>query len=68
MLEEWFHQPVKGMAYPGGTYNADVEVAVGKAGYVYAQTASSARRKMFPVADPYAPEGQPAPQGPEVLG
>lgn len=53
VLEEWFKQPVKGMAYPGGAYNAEVEAAVKKAGYVYARTVENAPT-VFPAADPYA--------------
>ncbi len=43
----------KGMAYPGGAYNPDVEAAVKKAGYVYARTVENAPT-VFPAADPYA--------------
>ena len=53
VLEEWFKQPVKGMAYPGGAYNSDVEAAVKKAGYVYARTVEDSP-SVFPASDPFA--------------
>jgi len=53
VLEEWFKQPVKGMAYPNGAYNPEVEAAVKKAGYVYARTVENSPQ-VFPAADPYA--------------
>jgi peptidoglycan/xylan/chitin deacetylase (PgdA/CDA1 family) len=53
VLEGWFNTPVVGMAYPGGAYNADVEAAVKKAGYLYARTVETAPC-VFPAPDPYA--------------
>ncbi len=53
VLETWFHQPVTGMAYPGGAYNPEVEAAVKKAGYAYARTVEKSPT-VFPAEDPYA--------------
>jgi len=50
-LEDLFQQPIRGFAYPFGTYNAAVKEEVRRQGYVYARAAEK-KENIFPPADP----------------
>lgn len=52
-LQQFFQQPICGLAYPYGTYNAAVMEAVREAGHVYARTVKNVDRP-FPPEDPMA--------------
>jgi len=52
-LQQFFGQPVRGFAYPFGTYSDAVMNAVREAGHLYARTAGSADDP-FPPQDPMA--------------
>jgi peptidoglycan/xylan/chitin deacetylase (PgdA/CDA1 family) len=52
-LQQFFGQPVRGFAYPFGTYSEAVMHAVREAGHVYARTDGRAERA-FPPRDPMA--------------
>lgn len=52
-LQQFFQQPVKGFAYPYGTYNDEVMAAVLETGHIYARTVQNVERP-FPPEDPMA--------------
>lgn len=51
LLEDWVRRPVRGFAYPFGTFNDTVKEELRAAGYAYARTVSRADR-VFPPEDP----------------
>jgi peptidoglycan/xylan/chitin deacetylase (PgdA/CDA1 family) len=50
-LQDLFQQPVRGFAYPFGSYNVEVKEALRRAGHIYARAAHS-RSLDFPPDDP----------------
>jgi peptidoglycan/xylan/chitin deacetylase (PgdA/CDA1 family) len=52
-LQQFFEQPVRGFAYPYGTYNVEVMKAVRDAGHCYARTTRNVEQP-FPPEDPMA--------------
>jgi peptidoglycan/xylan/chitin deacetylase (PgdA/CDA1 family) len=69
-LEDLAGYPVRGMAYPFGTWNAEVVAVLRSAGIVYSRT-TEARMPCFPVTEPlawpatmhqYAQDPEPMPQ------
>jgi len=53
LLQQHFQQPVKGFAYPFGSYSEEVKKAVRKAGHGYARTTQNVNFP-FPPEDPMA--------------
>ncbi|MEI8313875.1 MAG: polysaccharide deacetylase family protein [Verrucomicrobiota bacterium] len=52
-LEDIFQRPVRGFAYPFGTFNAAVKEEIRRQGYVYARTGRRLpARDVYPPADP----------------
>ncbi len=51
ILEDWFQTPVRGFAYPFGSYNDTVKAELRRQGYAYARTVANVDT-VFPPADP----------------
>jgi peptidoglycan/xylan/chitin deacetylase (PgdA/CDA1 family) len=51
ILEDWFQRPIRGFAYPFGSFNATVKEELRSAGYAYARTVARSER-VFPPDDP----------------
>lgn len=51
ILQDWFHQPVRGFCYPFGGFNAAVKEVIQAAGHCYARTISELN-PVFPPVDP----------------
>lgn len=51
VLEDWLQRPVRGFAYPFGTFNETVKDELRAAGYAYARTVARSDA-VFPPADP----------------
>lgn len=51
ILEDWFQRPVRGFAYPFGSYDEKVKDELRRQGYAYARTVKNVA-DVLPVADP----------------